>query len=563
MFHGLAVQTSDHKSTVGISSENKDRGSLEKKVDQLFAQWDKPDSPGCVLAIIRDGEIVYKRGYGMARLESQAPIAAWTVFDIGSMSKQFTAASILLLAESGKISLDDDIRKYLPEFPDYGDTITIRHLLYHTSGIRDYAWLMLLGCKSFEPADKDSKHKIVELVARQKHLYFKPGDDSYYSNSNYLLLGAIVERVTGTSLAEYEKTYIFEPLGMRHTFVREDPTKPIKHAASGYVQDVTGGYRAKNDPVPPGPGAVHSTVEGLFLWDQNFYDGKIGAPDFNAIMVTPGKLNNGDLTTFACGLEVDKHRGLRTVGHKGFTGSFDTYMVRFPEQKFSVICLANVEIHTDMLSMQIADLYLADQLEPQTVQQPTPESVQPSEVSIDPSILDAYVGAYRFDFGLLVNIKNEKNRLMMEADRQPTVELFPSSPTDFFIKVVHAEISFNKDGNGRVNGLTLSQMGHKMQARRLDRSAAMSPQQLSEFAGEYYNDELQVTYTVVPHGRELFVKAADAFESPMLQVQGDMFSTSRGDMVFQRNDHGSITSLRLDIRSERLNFNFTRKGAPK
>lgn len=215
---------------------------IHEKVDQIFAEWDKPDSPGCALAVIENGRIVYMRGYGMAKLDSKVPITPATVFDIGSMSRQFTAASVVLLAKNGKISLDDDIRKYFPEFPDYGNTITIRHLICHTSGIRDYAWLMLLARMSFEGTNKDDRQNILNLIARQRHLYFVPGDDCYYSNSNYLLLGLIVERVTGMSLGESEEKRIFAPLGMRHTFLRKDRDALMEHAADGYVRDDAGRY---------------------------------------------------------------------------------------------------------------------------------------------------------------------------------------------------------------------------------------------------------------------------------------------------------------------------------
>jgi CubicO group peptidase (beta-lactamase class C family) len=539
--------------------EGQDDDTLQEKVDRVFAAWDKPDSPGCALAVIKDGRIVYSRGYGMAKLDSQVPITPATVFDIGSMSKQFTAAAVVLLAESGKLSLNDDIRKYFPEFPDYGNTITIRHLLWHTSGIRDYAWLMLLARMSFEGTDKDDRQEILHLLARQRHLYFVPGGDSYYSNSNYLLLGLIVERAAGMPLGEYEEKHIFEPLGMRHTFLRTVRDARIEHAADGYVRDDPGTYRVKNDLVPPGPGGLHSTVEDLFLWDRSFHDRKIGGPDFNTTMVTPGRLNNGNLTMFACGLEVGEHGGLKTVGHKGFTEGFDTYLIRFPEQEFSVICLANLEIHSSTLAMKVADLYLAGQLKPVASAQPQREPVQRTEVSLDPSVLDIYTGPYRFDFGLLVNIKKENNRLMMEADKQPTVELFPESDTQFFMKVVDAQISFQRDENGKITGLTLHQMGQNMPAKRMGLDEALPPERLSEFVGQYYNDELQVTYTVVSNEGRLSVTAPRAFESQLRYIQGDAFAMSRGDIVFQRNDLGEIAAFVLDVKAERLNFRFRRK----
>jgi CubicO group peptidase (beta-lactamase class C family) len=254
--------------------EDKNDEIPEEQVDQIFAQWNKPDTPGCALAVIQDGKIIYKRGYGMAKLDSKVTITSATVFDIGSMSKQFTAAGIILLAESREISLDDDIRKYFPGLPDYGNIITIRHLIHHTSGIRDYTWLMLLARMSFENTGEDRSQKILDLIARQQHLYFNPGDDSYYSNSNYLLLGAIIQRVTEMSLGEYLKKHIFEPLGMKNTFVYGGRMELPEERAHGHIHDVTSGYRVKPDIIMSGAGGVNSTVEDLFLWNQIFCDNR-------------------------------------------------------------------------------------------------------------------------------------------------------------------------------------------------------------------------------------------------------------------------------------------------
>jgi CubicO group peptidase (beta-lactamase class C family) len=538
-----------------------DNETLETKVDKIFSEWDKLNSPGCALTVIEDGKIIYKQGYGIANLDSKAPITPATVFDIGSMSKQFTAACILLLAENGKISLDDDIRKYITEFPDYGKTITIRHLLYHTSGIRDYPWLMVLARMPFEDINKDKKQEIINLISRQSQLYFQPGDDYYYSNSNYLLLGVIVERVTGMSLGEYATKNIFEPLGMQNTFIFEDRNRGVENKATGYIQDVNSGYSIKPDLIMCGAGGVNSTVEDLFLWDQNFYENKIGGPNFNNTMQTCGKLNNGDAIKYAFGLEVGEYRGLKTVGFLGYTEGFITYMVRFPEQKFTVICLANLgTMHPNELSMNVADLYLTDQLKPIKPNEPQPETVKRTEITLDPTIYDVYAGDYRFDFGLLMNITKENNRLMAQADKQSKVELFPESETDFFLKVADAQISFNKDENGNVTGLTLHQMGQNMMAKKVGLDEAMPIERLAEFTGDYYNDELQVTYTIILDKDQLLVRVPRAPDSPLQHIDGDKFSTSRGDTVFSRDDQGKIIGFTLDVNTERLSFKFTKNS---
>ncbi|MFQ5791509.1 MAG: serine hydrolase domain-containing protein, partial [Acidobacteriota bacterium] len=211
-----------------------------KKVDKLFSRWDTPVTPGAVVVVIKDGNIIYQHAYGMADLERDVPLSLQSVFDIASTSKQFVAMSTLLLQEQGKVSLDDDIRSYLPKFPDYGQSITIRHLIHHTSGIRDYMDLMYLAGMKHE--NSYHRSEIIDLVARQKALNFKPGDEFLYSNSGYLLLAAIIERVSGQTLGEFAKQHIFKPLNMNASHFYEDFMRIVKNRALSYSQKEAGGY---------------------------------------------------------------------------------------------------------------------------------------------------------------------------------------------------------------------------------------------------------------------------------------------------------------------------------
>lgn len=203
---------------------------------RLFEKWDKSDSPGCALGVYKDGQIIYKQGYGMADLENDIPITPATVFHVASMSKQFTAASIVLLAQQGKLSLNDDVHKYLPELPDFGERITIRNLIYHTSGLRDQWDLLDLAGWRYS-LDLITDDDVMSVMTRQKELNFKPGDKHVYSNTGYTLLGLIVKRVSGLSLREFSTENIFEPLGMTHTHFRDDHGEIVKHNALGYERE--------------------------------------------------------------------------------------------------------------------------------------------------------------------------------------------------------------------------------------------------------------------------------------------------------------------------------------
>ncbi len=301
------------------------------EVDRVFAAWDKPDSPGCALGIVRNGELVYQKGYGQANLEHDVPIRPSTVFYIASTSKQFTAASIALLAKQNKLSLDDDIRKHLPELPVYDGTVTIRYLIHHTSGIPDY--LELLGLAGQRLDDVHSEEEILELLSRQRSLSFKPGDQFLYSNSGYFLLAVIVKRVSGKSLAQFAEEQIFQPLGMTHSRFHDSRTRLVKNRAQGYFSSKEGEFRnylTQFDRV--GDGGLMTTVEDLFRWDQAMEDGTLGGKEFAGSLLTQGQLNNGSALSYGFGLMIGQQGGLKTVSHGGSFIGFKSELLRIPER---------------------------------------------------------------------------------------------------------------------------------------------------------------------------------------------------------------------------------------
>ncbi|WP_295615112.1 serine hydrolase [Chamaesiphon sp. GL140_3_metabinner_50] len=268
---------------------------ITDKVDRLFTQWDKPDSPGCALGIIQNGEIIYKRGYGMANLEYDIPITPNSVFDIASNSKQFTAMCIVLLARQNLLTLDDELQKHIPEIPQYSHPITLRHLSCHTSGLRDYLDVMEMSGSSGE--NSYLTEELITLIAHQKSLNFQPGTEQKYSNTGYFLLGEIVKRVSGKSLRVFAEEQIFAPLGMKNTHFHDDFREIVKNRADAYEPRETGGFQtAMSWADDVGAGFVYTTVEDLFLWDRNFYHNILGGygQDLIEEITTPGKLDNGE-----------------------------------------------------------------------------------------------------------------------------------------------------------------------------------------------------------------------------------------------------------------------------
>ena len=335
------------------------------KVDKIFAEWDRPDSPGCALGVLQNGRFVYQRGYGMANLDYDIPNSPRMVYYVGSDSKQFTAAAIALLALDGKLSLDDDIRKYVPEMPDYGTPVTIRHLVHHTSGLRDIYVLMSLGGLRLEDVFTDAE--AIALIARQKELNFKPGDDYLYSNSGYFLLGQIVKRVTGKSLREYADERIFRPLGMTKTHFHDDPGHVMKQRAMSYEKEASGAYRISYlqnfDKI--GAGGLYSTIEDLRKWDENYYTHTVGGAALQKLIHTRGVLNKGDTLAYAFGNNVSMYRGLRIDEHGGALMGYKAEILRFPDQRFSVLVTCNLgSINPGPLAQQVAEVYLGDKMGP-------------------------------------------------------------------------------------------------------------------------------------------------------------------------------------------------------
>jgi CubicO group peptidase (beta-lactamase class C family) len=338
--------------------------SLAAAVDRVFAAWDDPSSPGCAVGVARDDRSVMERAYGMADLEHDIPNTAETIFEAGSVSKQFTAAAIVLLALDGKLSLDDDIRKYVPELPDYGTTITLRHVLTHTSGLRD--WGSVAGIAGWGRSARTHTHDhVIDILSRQSALNFEPGAEYSYSNSGYNLLAVVVDRVSGLSFAEFSQQRIFEPLGMRSTQWRDDYRRIVKGRSSAY--GARGGQFVIDRPIEDvhGNGGLLTTVGDLLTWNAALASGRLGGPRFVELMHQRGVLNDGDTITYASGLMISSLRNVPEVAHTGSTAGYRAFLARYPEQRLDVAVLCNVgNVNPGGVGRQVAAAFLGDAVEP-------------------------------------------------------------------------------------------------------------------------------------------------------------------------------------------------------
>jgi CubicO group peptidase (beta-lactamase class C family) len=373
--------------------------TIKARVDRIFTAYDKSSSPGCALGVVRDGQLIYRTGYGSANLDFRLPITPNSVFDIGSTSKQFSALAILLLEQDGKLGIDDDIRQVIPEIPKYADgTITIRHLLQHTSGLRDYLTLSRLALHG--PDDFYTDDDVLAMIARQKELNFAPGSDFLYSNSGFFLLSTIVKRVSGKSLRQFTEDRILKPLNMNTTHFHDDHTEIVRNRATGYqaVDGVENKFRINMSTLDMvGDGGIYTSVADLFKFDQNFYTGKVGGKDLLARMQTSGKLTSGKPIDYGLGLFMSTYRGLPTVAHGGSWAGFRAELLRHPDQNFSVICLCNLaSADPSRLARQVADVFLES-----SYQVPPPAPVSPASkpkpADTQKVALEPYAGKYRCD----------------------------------------------------------------------------------------------------------------------------------------------------------------------
>jgi CubicO group peptidase (beta-lactamase class C family) len=497
-----------------------------RAVDSVFARFDRTDAPGCALGIYHDDRMVYARGYGSANLELGVPIGPATVFDIGSTSKQFTAMSILLLARDGKLALDDDVRRYLPELPAYRTPVTIRQLLHHTSGVRDYLTLMQLAGERFENVSTDAD--ALDLLARQRALDFAPGTQWEYSNSGFFLLSMIVKRVSGETLRRFAQANIFDPLGMTHTHFHDDHQMIIPNRATGYdPPDSTGSFRIDmSNFEQTGDGAVNTTVEDLLRWDANFYSGKVGGTQVLAAMVQPGTLNDGTVLDYASGLFLERYRGLPTVAHGGSWAGYRAELLRFPSEHVSVACLCNVAgSNPSGLALRVADVYLADRFTA-TDSGATAATARPdtSGAAFPLETLRAVAGTYRDSIGGVAHVAAAHDTLRLQLDGY-SLGLRPLGPTEFVVVDAESRLHFTPASGRAPRQIRISGSGLGNRVYAAIVPATPHRAALAQLVGEYWSPELGAGYRIalasdslVLHARNLPVSALgptlrDEFES--------------------------------------------------
>lgn len=522
--------------------------ATQDAVDAVFARYSQSNTPGCAVGVFKDGEIAYERGYGLADLNQNVPITPETVFYIASTSKQFTAFAVALLAEKGALSLEDPIRKHVPELPAWADGITVDQLVHHTSGIPDYLNLWEISGRSF--TDEIPLSQAVELVARQKNLTFSPGSAWGYSNSNYLLLAEIVARVTGTSLRAFAQEAMFAPLGMTSTGFHDDPTRIVPRRAEGYVPDGSGGFRiARTSFALVGDGGLLTNVRDLLKWDANFYDNRLeGGQAFIDRIVAPGTLADGKPLTqppYAFGLQSGSYRGLPAIQHSGGFIGFSAQLVRFPTERLSVAVLCNdISAPAAQLAIKVADLYLAGKPDPAPAPAPRAEvsGGAPVKVTVPEAVRTRWMGRYYVvPPGIIATVAASGDGLEIRS-ALGTVPLTPTSDETFTTPAIPGVLRFTAGQNG-VPSLLIE---GSAPASRLEDPPTLDAQALAAYVGRYESGELDTWFEIrtAEGALEMRRRYRPSWEK-LEPIDVDRFTTMSGPLRFSRGRQGDVVGFRI------------------
>lgn len=477
--------------------------SIIKKIDGLFKQWDNPKTPGCAIAIIRNDSIVYKKGYGSANLEYGIPITPETIFHMASVSKQFTAFSIVLLARQGKLKLDDDIRNYLSWFPDMGKKITIRHLLTHTSGVRDQ-W-QLLAISGTRLDDVITQEHIVKILSAQKELNFDPGERFLYSNSGYTMLAEIVKSVTGQTLRAFTDSAIFKPLGMTNTHFHDNYKEIEKNRSYSY--DRVDSSHFSNSILSysnAGATSLFTNIDDLSLWVINFYNHKVGDQKDIDQLTEKGKLNNGKEIDYALGISSDKQFGWRRFSHAGGDAGYRTFICVFPDLKMGFLVFSNVgDFNPYLKASDMSRLFIADTSKKETAH--TQKTDSSLAVLKNAESWKKFTGDFISDDGTRFNFRIKNEKLYLDGGDQDYL-LVPGTKDSFSV-FVFPEIRFvffQKTGDDPLLDF-LDSDGEVHRMVKFKANTTLTKKQLEAYAGVYYCPELDCKYEIVVKDQQLYL----------------------------------------------------------
>lgn len=535
--------------------------------DQLMAPYDGPDVPGAVVRVWRDGRVVFSKAYGMANLAYAIPYRIDTPTNIGSTSKQFTAFAVMLQAERGALSLEDDIRKHVPELPDLGDTIRVKHLISHTSGLREFLNLLIMTGRRLDHGDWIDRSELIGIVQRQPALQNAPGSEFNYNNTAFGLAAVIVERTSGQDFPTFMRQNVFLPLGMTRTAVRPSPEHVVPGMSEGYTPGADGWRQIGDLGGAMGAGGIYSTVEDLQRWTENMAAAtpRVGTRATFDAMTTSFVLNDGKETGYGYGLFVGEQRGLRRIQHGGADVAHRSMLALYPTIRAGVTAQSNHAGFNSNVAFDLAAAFFADAMEPEPAAATGAEgSFDPA--AYDPASFDNFAGRYSLDPApnFILTFFREDVTLFTQATGQGRVEIVPTSDSTFTLKGVEASVTFHRGLDGKVTGLTLRQNGEHHATRLPDDAAAPAkwaptPEELAAFTGRYFSEELETYFTLALEDGALLLRQRRMDDATL--TAGDEKDTFTGrdlTFTFERDRSGQVIGFYLsngrtrDVRAGRV-----------
>ncbi len=442
-----------------------------------------------------------------------------------------------MLSVEGKIELDDDIHTILSEVPDFGFPITFRHLVHHTSGIRD--WPGTLSLAGWRMDDMILFAQIMRMVEYQRDLSFMPGDEYLYSNTGYNLLAETIARISGKTFREWTEQHLFHPLGMMNTHFHDDHQEVVKNRAWAYFRDEGEYKRLENGLTALGSSSLFTTVDDLVAWVNNFEEKHVGGEEALKLMHDRGILNNGRRIAYAFGQNIGTYKGLKTVSHGGSWAGFRTFLLRFPEEHFAVIVLGNASrFRSGPAAYGIADLFIRDRL---NSRKETPRTNDRPDITVDTLLLEKYVGTYRLGLGWYVTITREEDKLFAQASREDKFEMSAKSKTEFWVEAYGASIVFRKGKQDNISHFRY----RGMDAPRVIR-VKPTREELVQYIGSYFSPELRISYAVIQEGESLVVRHPKYDDVSLIPITQDTFESGiwwMKEVVFSRDTDGRIDGL--------------------
>ncbi len=519
-----------------------------ERLDQLMSPWDGDDRPGAIAAVVEDGELAFVRAYGMANLSHGIPWERGTISNIGSVTKQFTAMGILLLEAEGKLSLDDDIRKHIPELPDFGTPVTIRNLLNHTGGYREI--YNLLPIQGFDGEDALARERAIMVVQRQPELQAPPNTEWNYNNTGFILLSLTVERLSAQSFADYMRDNVFLPLGMSDTRVKMMQGELIPGSAQGYSPVEGGGFRTTRDlAASAGAGGVYTTVDDLARWILNYRDATLGGPEAIEAITTTAVLESGDSTGYGLGLGIGEMGGRTQYSHTGGDISHRAYLSYLPELESGVIVMSNHAGFDLGVGGRIARLFFGDDLEEDDEEAAEAGDGPAEEAGMSDERKEAITGDWVIEvqgLSIPLAVMLEDGEVFVEFDGQSRTMARPTSDSTMTLVAADATFTFRFESDGSVSEGTLVQAGTEMALRPAEKTE-MSEEDLEAYAGRYFSEELETFYNVTVEEGALVARHLDMADPLTLRhTGGDDFSSSvvfLNTIAFERAGNGRITGF--------------------